>query len=106
MKDTFFKLACRIKATGTVAQSADFHDLETLEQQVTALNAERGQTHEYFVESVKLDALLPWEVVALAERGMISLEQLERYSKTDAYREHATSIRELIQKGSSSQRRQ
>ncbi|MBD2068658.1 hypothetical protein H6F93_14180 [Leptolyngbya sp. FACHB-671] len=98
MKDTFFKLACRIKSTDTVARSADFHDLETIAYQVTALNAERGQTHEYFVESVKLDALLPWEVTALAERGMISLEQLERYSRTDAYRSHTTSIREVIQR--------
>ncbi|MBD1866899.1 hypothetical protein H6F95_06210 [Cyanobacteria bacterium FACHB-471] len=98
MKDTFFKLACRIRSTDTIARSADFHDLGTLEQQVAALNAERGQTHEYFVESVKLNALLPWEVTALAERGMISLEQLERYSKTDAYREHTPCLRELIQR--------
>jgi hypothetical protein len=106
MKDTFFRLACRIKSTGTVARGADYDYLETIERQVIALNAERDQTHEYFVESVKLEALLPWEVTALAERGMISLEQLERYSKTDTYRSHTTSIRELIQKDSSSQCRE
>lgn len=98
MKDTFFRLACRIKSTGTVARSADYDDLETLEQQVIALNAERGQTHEYFIEKIELNALLPWEVVALAERGMINVEQLERYSKTDTYRSHTTSIKELIQR--------
>ncbi|MBD1997287.1 hypothetical protein H6F88_30125 [Oculatella sp. FACHB-28] len=98
MKDTFFRLACRIKSSDIIARSADYHDLEILERQVIALNAERGQTHEYFVERVKLNALMPWEVVALAERGMISLDQLERYSKTDAYRSHTTSIKELIQR--------
>ncbi|MBD1995101.1 hypothetical protein H6G00_00465 [Leptolyngbya sp. FACHB-541] len=98
MKDTFFRLACRIKSSDIVARCADLHDLETLERQVIALNAERGQTHEYFVEGVELNALLPWEVTSLAERGMISLDQLERYSKTDAYRSHAISIKDLIQR--------
>ncbi|MBD2066172.1 hypothetical protein H6F93_01285 [Leptolyngbya sp. FACHB-671] len=98
MKDTFFKLACRIKSSNVIDKSADFHDLETIERQVIALNAERGQTHEYFVEGVELSALRTWEVTALAERGRISIEQLERYSKTDAYRQHTTSLEESIRR--------
>lgn len=98
MKDTFFRLACRIKSSDIIARSADYHDLETIERQVIALNAERGQTHEYFVEKVELNALLPWEITALAERGMITPEQLERYSKIDAYRSHTTGLKELIQR--------
>ncbi|MBD1995126.1 hypothetical protein H6G00_00590 [Leptolyngbya sp. FACHB-541] len=98
MKDTFFKLACRIKSSNVTDKSADFHDLETIKRQVIALNAERGQTHEYFVERVELSALRPWEVTALAERGRISIEQLERYSKTDAYRQQAASLEELLQR--------
>jgi hypothetical protein len=98
MEDTFYRLACRIKSTGTIARSADYHDLKTVQSQVAALNAERGETCEYFVESVKLSALLPWEVVNLAEQNLIALDQLERYSsRSDDYR-YINTIKELIQK--------
>jgi hypothetical protein len=97
MEDTFYRLACRIKSTGSIARSADYHDLRTVQGQVTTLNAERGETCEYFVESVKLNALLPWEVMGLAERNLITLDQLERYSsRNDDYR-YANTIEELIQ---------
>jgi hypothetical protein len=97
MEDTFYRLACRIKSSGAIARSADYHDLQTIQNQVTALNAERGEACEYFVESVKLNALLPWEVLSLAEQNLITLDQLERYSnKSDDYR-YVNTIKELIQ---------
>lgn len=98
MEDTFYRLACRIKSSGAIARSADYHDLQTLQSQVTALNTERGEACEYFVESVKLNALLPWEVLNLAEQNLITLDQLERYSsRSDDYR-YVNTIKELIQK--------
>jgi hypothetical protein len=101
MEDTFYRLACRIRSSGGIARSADYHDLQTVQSQAMALNAERGETCEYFVESVKLSALLPWEVMNLAERNLITLDQLERYSnKSDDYR-YVSNIKELIQKGRS-----
>jgi len=101
MEDTFYRLACRIKSNGRIARSADYHDLKTVQSQVTALNAERGETCEYFVESVKLNALLPWEVMSLADQNLISLEQLERYSSRNDDHRYINNIRELIQRGRS-----
>lgn len=97
MEDTFYRLACRIKSDGRIARSADYHDLQTVQSQVNALNAERSESCEYFVESVALSALLPWEVVSLAERNLIALDQLERYSKTNDEHWRIGSIQELIQ---------
>lgn len=97
MEDTFYRLACRIKSSGAIARSADYHDLQVIQGQVKALNAERGEVCEYFVESVKLNALLPWEVLSLAEQNLITLDQLERYSNgSDDYR-YVNTIKELIQ---------
>jgi hypothetical protein len=98
MEDTFYRLACRIKSSGEIARSADYHDLKTIQSQVALLNAERGETCEYFVESIKLSALLPWEVMVLAEQNLISLDQLERYSSRNDDHRHVVNIRELIKK--------